>query len=353
MIPLINNSEDAIKYIGQKIKFICQKCGREVERKVRKDRERTYTIFLCHNCSREKTCLEKYGAKSNLVVQSNPKKYWEDHHDEILEKRRKTSIEKYGVESPNQSKEVQRKMIEAKLKNCSYIKQRENDRKTKLERYGNENYNNSVQITKSTIERREKFEKEYDCVSVVSLRKKYGQGFLSLKLPQIYDCCGRTAFIKNEDIPKILNYISNKHKRSSSKGEKEVYKFIKQIYFGTIENNKRKIIQGYELDIYLPEINIAVEYNGSYFHSTNFKDKYYHQNKTLACYKIGIRLAHILDVDWEQNKNMVKDKLKRLILNKESFNDGFFPSFENNIKLSEPRKHIIGKLEYYDTGVIM
>ena len=54
MIPLVNNSEDAIKYMGQKIKFICQKCGKEIKRNVRKDRKRTYTIFLCYNCSREK-----------------------------------------------------------------------------------------------------------------------------------------------------------------------------------------------------------------------------------------------------------------------------------------------------------
>jgi hypothetical protein len=45
--------------------------------------------------------------------------------------------------------------------------------------------------------------------------------------------------------------------------------FIKNNYNGEIITNK-KIIKPYELYIYLPELNIAFEFNGDRFHSDLF-----------------------------------------------------------------------------------
>lgn len=71
--------------------------------------------------------------------------------------------------------------------------------------------------------------------------------------------------------------------------------------------NSRKILKSLELDIFIPDLNLAIEYNGIYWHSyhptmytgltqidLNYS-KYRHQNKSLACIKKGIRLLHIYE----------------------------------------------------------
>lgn len=83
--------------------------------------------------------------------------------------------------------------------------------------------------------------------------------------------------------------------RYSSIGEKEVaYLFEGQ---NMIRHNRR-ILKGKELDIYLPDLKLAIEYNGSFWHSSERKDKRYHQDKTIECAKQGIHLIHIFDYEW-------------------------------------------------------
>ena len=76
-------------------------------------------------------------------------------------------------------------------------------------------------------------------------------------------------------------------------------------------SNDRKIMQGYELDIYIPEKRVAIEINGDYWHSSLFKDKKYHQNKTIECAKNGIRLIHVFE--HELNDENTSYKLYNLI----------------------------------------
>jgi hypothetical protein len=60
-----------------------------------------------------------------------------------------------------------------------------------------------------------------------------------------------------------------------------VVDFIKSIYNGKIITNNRKILKGKELDIYLPDEKLAIEFDGIYWHS--LKDENYHLNKTKLC----------------------------------------------------------------------
>lgn len=101
-----------------------------------------------------------------------------------------------------------------------------------------------------------------------------------------------------------------------SKEEKEVVEFIKKIYTGKIKENNKKLIKPYELDIVLPELKIAIEFNGNYFHSIE-SGKYqlgYHLMKTEMCEKLGYRLIHILENDWLTKQEDIKNKLKNIIL---------------------------------------
>jgi hypothetical protein len=93
-----------------------------------------------------------------------------------------------------------------------------------------------------------------------------------------------------------------------SKPEKEIVDYVKTIYNGLVVENDRTLIKNpltgkmLELDIYLPEINKAIEFNGSYWHDNNyvkFKDKI----KLKQCKEKSINLLVINESEWIENKN--------------------------------------------------
>jgi hypothetical protein len=80
------------------------------------------------------------------------------------------------------------------------------------------------------------------------------------------------------------------------------------------------ILKQFEIDIYIPDKKIAIEYNGSFWHKTLpqdfcFKPRLYHNQKFYSCKELGIKLVSIFDVDWEYRKDKVKQYLKDLLLN--------------------------------------
>ena len=93
-----------------------------------------------------------------------------------------------------------------------------------------------------------------------------------------------------------------------SKGEEEVAQYIES--FGLkIERGRRDIIPPKELDIYIPEKNLAIEYNGIAFHNDKMKPRDYHLQKYLACKANGIRLIQILDILWLTKQEQIKSLL--------------------------------------------
>lgn len=111
--------------------------------------------------------------------------------------------------------------------------------------------------------------------------------------------------------------IGNKCPKCSHIGfsnqEKEIVDYLKQIYNGTIEENNRTILAGKEIDIYLPEINIGIEYDGMYWH--NNVNNYY---KYEICRKQNIRLIQITEWEWVYNKEKIKQYLKDTLIETES-----------------------------------
>ena len=98
-----------------------------------------------------------------------------------------------------------------------------------------------------------------------------------------------------------------------SDNEKEIVEYCKMLTNDVIEN-ERTILNGKELDIYMQEYNIAIEYNGLKWHSEQFgKDKNYHLDKTEKCQKNGIRLIHIFEDEWLEHKEVVKSKIKHIL----------------------------------------
>lgn len=95
---------------------------------------------------------------------------------------------------------------------------------------------------------------------------------------------------------------------NSSQQEKEVYNFIYDSfsYKKLIERDK-SLIQPYEIDIYIPDKNIAIEYNGLYWHSeSQGKHSLYHYNKWKECKEKGIQLITIWEDEWVYKQDVVK-----------------------------------------------
>lgn len=103
-----------------------------------------------------------------------------------------------------------------------------------------------------------------------------------------------------------------------SKPEKEIITHIKTIYDGVIIENDRSIIKNpitdrmLELDIYLPEPNKAIEFNGAYWHSLDNiikKD----EMKKKQCQNMNISLLVIKENNWMNNREQCLDDINFFI----------------------------------------
>ena len=317
----------------------------------------------------QRTILEKYGV--NNIFQNK----------EIQEKIKKTRLEKYGVEYPFQSKEIQEKIIQT-FKNkygvirpfqseeiqekakLSCIKKynverplqskeiQEKANNTCIEKYGSESPLSNKEIYKKA---RETFNKKFNCFypmqnkeikekAQLTCLNKYGVKVPSQKHLKNLDKLNKefieenffnenSEFLYHEfkefygyahsrphQILKELN-INYKKRGGTSSYEDEIVEFIKSFYSGEIIKNDRSIIAPKELDIYIPEHNLAIEFHGLFWHSINNKNqiKYYkfkHLEKTKACEAKGINLLHIFENEWLDPikkdiwKSIIKYKLK-------------------------------------------
>lgn len=99
----------------------------------------------------------------------------------------------------------------------------------------------------------------------------------------------------------------------NSKSELEIKDFIES---GGLEcRSDRHILNGREIDIYIPEKNIGIEYNGNKWHSEWFgkKDKHYHLSKLEECRKNGVGLITIFEDEYELHKEIVLNKLAHIL----------------------------------------
>lgn len=102
---------------------------------------------------------------------------------------------------------------------------------------------------------------------------------------------------------------------SVSFAETAIAKWLEDDLKCKVETQNRQILDGKEIDIYLPDYKIGIEYNGSYWHSYPLKDMNYHQNKSIQAAKAGVRLIHIFEYEWKDPniQNKLKDYLKDII----------------------------------------
>ena len=101
-----------------------------------------------------------------------------------------------------------------------------------------------------------------------------------------------------------------------SKGEIEVRDFIKSLDIEVSQNNRTQISNpdtgnGFELDIFMPDFNKAIEYNGEYWHQDKNRDLL----KLQLCKDKNIDLLTIWDGEWKDNSDKCKEKMVSFIFN--------------------------------------
>lgn len=230
----------------------------------------------------KETNLKKYGVEYSIqskiirekIKQINLKKYGTKtpfESSEIQQKVRNTNLKKYGVETPFENKELQME-VQSKLKIRSYnmIKDRLSNYKdyqmiTSLNEYLNNGANAQINPMKF---------KHLKC----------GNEFEYIVYNGSYPICPFCYY----------------HGKSSN--ETEVVDYILSLGINEdklILNNRSGIAgKNKELDIYLPDYKLAIEYNGLYWHSEMYLNKTYHLDKTNACEKNSIQLLHIFENEW-------------------------------------------------------
>lgn len=113
-------------------------------------------------------------------------------------------------------------------------------------------------------------------------------------------------------------------KSGISKQELEVLTMImKEFPSLQVYMSNREILHGRELDIYIPSKNLAIEFDGLFYHNTSYTGTYfnqhspktaaYHLSKTIGCEKKGIQLIHIFSDEWEKKKPLVIDLIKKTL----------------------------------------
>lgn len=256
------------------------------------------------------TMLERYGVEN--ISQS----------EEIKLKKRKTTFVNYGVDNPSKNKDVLNKMFETKLKRYgdkTYGFNSDSYKKSMLEKYGVDNAMQNNEIKNKSLNTRlenkkqelKQFENLYSVSELCQMFERCYDTMLDiLKIKNVNIITIKDSYyVDKSEFSKIKNYISSAESKRTSMIETELYEYIKSIYNGDIIRNCRNIINPLELDIYIPSKNVAIEFDGVYYHNNKFKDKNYHYNKTNACIEKGIRLIHVFEDDWIFNKDICKSMI--------------------------------------------
>lgn len=253
------------------------------------------------------TARRNYGVDCHLqaeavkkqIAQTNLKKYGNVcslYGKEVHEKVAVAMKEKYGCDNPSQSLTIKEKMSRS-----NRIKWREWNIKRLME--------NHVEVLAS--------EEEY--VSSEKIRCK---------------CllCGREFETEGRNYRDISCPDCNSGKKGIvwSRPEKEIAVFIRNAFHGLeVLENDRSVICPQELDIYVPDAGLAVEFDGIYWHSDVFKDEMYHLNKSLKCLNRGIRLIHIFEWEWD----LCQDGIKNLLMG--ALHDGLGNELNENAEKYE------------------
>lgn len=236
--------------------------------------------------------------------------------DTVKSRIKNTNIIRYGVENPSQAPEIQAKIKETNLNTYGVshpMMLREFQQKavkTNLERYGRSAYTQQhipnienwylflndprsyVESNYNTPPRTEELAKDLgvDQSTIDVYLKKTGST----------DCVRRAKSLMEED---ICNFIQSLNSNIQ-----------------IVQNDKTQI-HPMELDIYLPEYNVAFECNPTVTHNSSTGDPWggtpkpynYHYQKTIECRRKNIFLFHIFGYEWSHKRQVILSMIQNIL----------------------------------------
>lgn len=221
-------------------------------------------------------------------------------------------------------------LVRGTTTSCGCQKQKKRG-ETNLEKYGSEiavKSDSIKQVLKNSIglvleERGEEIQ-EKKSVSMLQTLVERGDEIDAQKKKT---CLERYGVENITQLPQYRNRVrdwsnDNPGKCFISKPELSLLAFVQQYYPSA---KKSRILNddnlSYELDIYIPELEVAIEHNGLYRHSIqqladrkNIEDPMtYHLYKSNLCKSSNVRLIHIWENEWKSRKQVVKNYLLNIL----------------------------------------
>lgn len=137
-------------------------------------------------------------------------------------------------------------------------------------------------------------------ISQLEYIKKYNTNTVCKKL---HDRLSDNAVLTNINLKPVRH----------SKPELEIKDFL--IQNGVECRTDRKILNGKELDIFIQDKNIAIEFNGNKHHTEWFgnKSNHYHLNKTNGCKNKGVKLIHIFEDEFHNTNEIMFNKIAHIL----------------------------------------
>ena len=252
----------------------------------------------------EKNNLEKYGTKYPVqlnIVQEKTKKTnlerygceYVTQSDEIKDKIKNTNMEKYGCECSLQNNIVQEKTKQTNLEKygveySAQAKEVKNKIKASLL---NNNFPNVIEYFANKETTEEFLKKNYnEKTTLIQLSKDTGVSIAAV---------GR--YIHKYGWEDYIDYSS-----TVSQPEKDIVEYLASKGITNIVQSDRDILDGKEIDIYIPSLKLGFEFNGNYWHSSDLKYYLYHQEKSILAKSKGINLIHIFEYEWLNKQRILK-----------------------------------------------
>ena len=268
-----------------------------------------FTSFIDYNLGYRQYCSAKCAANADKTkqkrIQTCRRKYECDNISQ-LDSTKSKKVTTYMLHI-DQTKEKVKQANQQKY-GCDWITQsdlfKNKAKQTCIEKYGVDNYAKSDQWLEQLKNKYQQDKELYTKLGYIPTQElfiKYGTGWYQSKIVPTVNYKHK-SYVEEKYITTIQNYTSN----SISQLELTVLNYVKSVYNQTVISHTRKIIVPYELDIFLPDINLAIEVNGTWFHSIeNGCPKNYHLNKALLCRDRGIRLLHLYEFDMSNYKDLI------------------------------------------------
>lgn len=206
--------------------------------------------------------------------------------------RKKTWLEKHGVENISQLPEVKHRRRET-MRNRDYSELHASAREKK-QRAG------FSQVVSRVSEQ----------VTPEFTEAEYHGCFRKNQYLWSCNTCGR-EFLDHVDYGRVPRCtVCNPYRISA--GELSLRQYIEGLGV-QVQSGDRTLLKSMELDLLLPEHNLAIEFNGIYWHSSRFKDRFYHYDKFAECRRHGVHLIQIFEDEWINKPDIIKSRISSLL----------------------------------------